>query len=101
MDTVTCAIVLVGMCLGAAGGWLVARSLNARLLAEIAGVNARLEERSKQVSQLEQESVVRKQELGQALGHVSKLQQDNALLVADAENQRRSATEKIELIEHA
>ena len=57
MEPATCLIVLVGIFVGAAGGWLVARSRNARELAEIAGVNARLDERSKQVAQLEHHRV--------------------------------------------
>jgi DNA recombination protein RmuC len=91
----------MGLCLGAAGAWIMARSRSAQEQAEIASGTARLEERSKQVTQLEHELEMRKQERDRSQSDVAVLQQAKARLTAEIENERRSSTEKLGLLEQA
>jgi DNA recombination protein RmuC len=92
---------LVGLCLGATGAVLMTRTRNAQDGAELAAVNVRLEERSKQFAHLEEEFALQKQELERSQGEASLLQQDKARLEAEIEGERRSNSEKLELLDQA
>jgi DNA recombination protein RmuC len=102
MDLVLCLLaLLLGLCLGAAIAWLLAKSRSTQPLAEIADMNARLQERTAQVAQLQTQITDQKQELEQSRTDVSRLKQSEARLAADLENERRSTAEKLHVLAQA
>lgn len=102
MNALSCLIsLLLGLSLGGVIAWLVLKSRSSQPLAEIADVNARLQERTAHVSQLQSEIARQKQDLEQCRAEVGTLKQSEARLAADLQNERRATAEKLQLLEQA
>lgn len=95
--------IALGLVLGGAGGWLLARIGDAGggSAAKAAAAGARAEELEKRIAQLDDALAARERELADARQHAGEMSERLVRATAELDGERRSAAERLKLMEQA